>query len=60
VASSTHEISGLCSFLVRVVGYKVDENLHLRLGDETKGRQMEYHWMGRVREDKKIFESPRW
>jgi hypothetical protein len=27
----------LCSLLVRVVGYKVDENLNLRLGEETKG-----------------------
>jgi hypothetical protein len=28
VAGSTHRISGLCSLLVRVVGYKVDENLN--------------------------------
>jgi hypothetical protein len=41
VTGSTREISGLCSLLVRVVGYKVDENLNLRLGEETKGRQVE-------------------
>jgi hypothetical protein len=41
VAGPTHEISGLCSLLVRVVGYKVDENLNLRLGEETKGQQVE-------------------
>jgi hypothetical protein len=32
VAGSTREISGLCSLLVRVVGYKVDENLNSRPG----------------------------
>jgi hypothetical protein len=37
---------------------RVDPNL--RLGEETMGRQVEYHWMGRVRVDKKIFEAPRW
>jgi hypothetical protein len=36
VAGSTHEISRLCSLLVRVV----DENLNLRLGEETKGWQV--------------------
>jgi hypothetical protein len=41
VVASTHEILGLCSLLVRVVGYKVNENLNLRLGEETKGRQVE-------------------
>jgi hypothetical protein len=41
VADFTHEISGLCSILVRVVSYKVDENLNLRLGKETKGQQVE-------------------
>jgi hypothetical protein len=30
VADSTHKISGMCSLLVRVVGYKIDENLNLR------------------------------
>jgi hypothetical protein len=40
VAGSTHEILGLCSLLVIVVGYKLDENLNLRLGEETKGRQV--------------------
>jgi hypothetical protein len=29
VAGSTHEILGMCSLLVRVVGYKVDVNLNL-------------------------------
>jgi hypothetical protein len=37
VVGSTCEISGLCSLLVRVVGYKVDKNLNLRLSEETKG-----------------------
>jgi hypothetical protein len=60
VVGSTREISGLCSLLVRVVGYKVDKHLNLRLGKETKGRQVMYHWMGRVRVDKKIFRAPRW
>jgi hypothetical protein len=41
VTGSTHEISELCSLLDRVVGYKVDKNLNLRLGEETKGQQME-------------------
>jgi hypothetical protein len=60
VFGSTHEISGLSSLLVRVVGYKVSKNLNLRLGEKTKGRQVEYHQMGRVRADKKIFGAPRW
>jgi hypothetical protein len=41
VAGSTREISGLCSLLDRVVGYKVDKHLNLRLGEETKGWQVE-------------------
>jgi hypothetical protein len=41
MTSSTRDISGLCSLLVRVVGYKVNENLNLRLGEETKGQQVE-------------------
>jgi hypothetical protein len=32
----------------------------LRLAKETKGWQVEYHQMGRVRVDKKIFGAPRW
>jgi hypothetical protein len=60
VAGSIHEISGLCSLLVRVVGYKVDKHLNLRLGEESKGQQVEYHQMGRVRVDKKIFGAPQW
>jgi hypothetical protein len=43
-----------------MVGYKDDKNLNLRLGKETKGLQVEYHWMGRVRVDKKIFRAPWW
>jgi hypothetical protein len=34
--------------------------LNLRLGDETKGLQVEYHQMGRLRVDKKIFGAPQW
>jgi hypothetical protein len=33
---------------------------NLRLGEETKGLQVEYHWMVRARVDKKIFEALRW
>jgi hypothetical protein len=43
-----------------MVGFKVDENLNMRLGEETKGRQVEYQWMGRVRVDNKIFGAPWW
>jgi hypothetical protein len=32
VTGFTHEILGLCPLLDRVVGYKVDKNLNLRLG----------------------------
>jgi hypothetical protein len=38
VASSTCEILGLCSLLVRVVGYKVDEKLNPRLGGAIRGK----------------------
>jgi hypothetical protein len=38
VAGSTSEILGLCSLLVRVVGYKVDENLNPRLSAATRGK----------------------
>jgi hypothetical protein len=58
VAGSTHKISGLCSLLVGVVGYKVDKNLKLGLGEETKGLQVEYHRMGRVRVDQNVFGAP--
>jgi hypothetical protein len=44
----------------RVVGYKASENLNLRLSKATKGWQVEYHQMGRMRVDKKIFGAPRW
>jgi hypothetical protein len=43
-----------------MVGFKVDENLNMRLDEETKGFQVEYYWMGRVRVGKKIFRAPRW
>jgi hypothetical protein len=46
--------------LVKMVGYKVDTKLNMRLGKETKGLQVEYHWMGMVRVDKKIFGASRW
>jgi hypothetical protein len=32
----------------------------MRQGEETKGQQVEYHGMGRVRVDKKISRAPRW
>jgi hypothetical protein len=57
---STHQISGLYSLLVRVVGYKLDKHLNLRLDEETKGQKLEYHRMGRVRVDKKILSVPQW
>jgi hypothetical protein len=38
VAGSTREISGMCSLLVRVIGYKVDENLNLRPGGAIRGK----------------------
>jgi hypothetical protein len=59
-AGFTREISGLWSLLVRVVGYKLVKHLNLRLGEETKGRQVECHRMGRVRVDKKILGAPQW
>jgi hypothetical protein len=40
--------------------FKVDENLNMRLGEETKGHQVEYHRMGKVRVGKMIFGAPRW
>jgi hypothetical protein len=46
--------------LVKMVGYKVDTKLNMRLGKETKGLQVEYHWMGMMRVDKKIFGASRW
>jgi hypothetical protein len=39
VAGSTREISGLCSLMERVVGYKVDENLYPRPGGTIRGKQ---------------------
>jgi hypothetical protein len=39
---------------------KLISDLNLRLGEETMGRQVQYHQMGRVRVDKKILGAPRW
>jgi hypothetical protein len=39
---------------------KLISDLNLRLGEETLGRQVEYHQMGRMRVDKRIFGAPRW
>jgi hypothetical protein len=41
-----------------MVGFKVDENLNMRLGEETKGCQVEYHRMRMVRVNRKIFRAP--
>jgi hypothetical protein len=30
------------------------------MGGEIEGQQVEYHWIGRWRVDKKIFGAPRW
>jgi hypothetical protein len=38
VAGCTHEILGLCSLLVRVVGYKVDKNLNPGPSGATRGK----------------------
>jgi hypothetical protein len=46
LAGSTHKILGLCSLLVRVVGYKVNKNLNPRPGGQF-GKSGEY-WMGRM------------
>jgi hypothetical protein len=35
-------------------------DFNLRLGEETMGRQVEYHRMESVRVDKKIFGAPLW
>jgi hypothetical protein len=37
------------------IGCKVYKLLNVRLDEETKGWQVECHWMGRVRVFKKIF-----
>jgi hypothetical protein len=39
---------------------KLISDLNLRLGEETTGQQVEYHRMGRVRMDKKIFQALWW
>jgi hypothetical protein len=42
-------------FVEKLIGY-----FNLRLGEEIMGQQVEYHRMGRVRVDKKIFGAPQW
>jgi hypothetical protein len=42
-------------FVEKLIGY-----FNLRLCEETMGRQVEYHRMGRVQVDKKIFGAPQW
>jgi hypothetical protein len=44
VAGSTHEILGMCSLLVRVVGYKVDVNLNLRPSGVIRGKGRILDW----------------
>jgi hypothetical protein len=39
---------------------KLMSDLNLRLGEKTMGQQVEYHQMGKVRVDKKIFRAPQW
>jgi hypothetical protein len=46
--------------LVRVVGYKNDKYHNLRLGEKIMALQMEFHQMGRLKVDKKLFSAPRW
>jgi hypothetical protein len=60
VDGSTHEISGQCSLMEEWLVIRLLGTLNLRLGEETKGRQVEYHQIGRVRVDKKIFRVPQW
>jgi hypothetical protein len=60
VTGSTHEISGLRSFWLEWLVLKWISDLNMRLGEETMGRQVEYHQMGRMRVDKKIFGAPQW
>jgi hypothetical protein len=60
VTGSTHEISGPRSFWLEWLVLKWISDLNMRLGEETMGRQVEYHQMGRMRVDKKIFGAPQW
>jgi hypothetical protein len=60
VTGSTHKISELCSLLDRVVGYKVDKNLNLRLDEETKGQQMENTGCDGWEWSDVKFGAPRW
>jgi hypothetical protein len=60
VTGSTRKIRALFPSWFRVVGQRIDKYLNMRLGEETKGLQVEYHWMGKLRVDKKIFRALRW
>jgi hypothetical protein len=60
VVGSTHEISGLGSFWLEWLVLNLISDHNLGLGEETMGRQVEYHRMGRMRVDKKIFRAPWW
>jgi hypothetical protein len=53
VAGSTHEILGLDPFWLEWLILKLISDLNLRLGEETMGQHVEYHWMGRMRVDKR-------
>jgi hypothetical protein len=57
---STHEMQVFDPYWLEWIGYKVAKNFNLRLGEETKGLQVKYHRMGRVRAYKKIFGAPQW
>jgi hypothetical protein len=60
VAGSSHEIHDFDPYCLEWIGYKVAKYLNLSLSEETKGLQVEYHRMGRVRVDKKISGAPWW
>jgi hypothetical protein len=60
VVGSTREILGREPFWLEWLVLKLISELNLRLGKETMGRQVEYHGMGSIRVDKKIFGAPRW
>jgi hypothetical protein len=43
VAGSTHEIQDFDQYWLEGICYIVAKNLNLRLGEKTKGLQVEYH-----------------
>jgi hypothetical protein len=51
----SHDGGSMIGFMWKTRSY-----LNLRLDEETKGLQVEYHQMGRVRVDKKVFRALRW